>query len=134
MSRTFSFLTSNNQDEYEACIAGLLLAKDFNATKIDLPTDSLIVVSQTNDKYDAKDAILQCYLVKVIEMLKTFIQAKVKHVPQNKNTKVNILRNWQVPSPREHPQAGRGCKHNYPTRFEAQAPRGKGKLGYLTSL
>lgn len=45
VSLAFSFATSNNQAEYEVCIAGLLLAKDFNVSQVKIITNSLLVVS-----------------------------------------------------------------------------------------
>lgn len=60
VSLTFSFLTSNNQAEHEACIAGLSLAKD---------SDFLLVVSQTREAYVTKNVILQRYLAKVKELV-----------------------------------------------------------------
>lgn len=62
LSLTFSFSTSNNQAMYEACIAELLLARDFEATKVELLTDSLLVVTQIKEEFVAKDPILQRYL------------------------------------------------------------------------
>lgn len=45
VSLTFSFTTSNNQAEYEAGIAGLLQAREFNVARVELHSDSLLVVS-----------------------------------------------------------------------------------------
>ena len=43
----FGFQTSNNQAEYETLIAGLLLAKDVGARKVECKTDSQLMVGQT---------------------------------------------------------------------------------------
>lgn len=91
VSLTFLFSTSSNQAEYEACIAGLQLAKDFNVAKVQLLTDSLLVVSQIKEEYDAKHAVLQRYLARVREMLKLFLHVEVKHVPRGENSRAESL-------------------------------------------
>ena len=40
----FGFTASNNKAEYEALIAGLKLAKDIGAEKIEIFSDSILVV------------------------------------------------------------------------------------------
>lgn len=42
ISLTFSFSTSNNQAEYEACIDDLQLARGFCAKQVKLHTDSFL--------------------------------------------------------------------------------------------
>ena len=51
----FGFLASNNEAEYEALIAGLKLAKGVGAERIEIFSDSLLVVQQLKGEYDAKD-------------------------------------------------------------------------------
>lgn len=70
---------------------GLQLAKDFNASRIELLTDSLLVVSQINEEYVAKDVVVQRYLARVKELLKLFLHAKVRHVPHGENARADIL-------------------------------------------
>lgn len=91
VSHNFAFQTSNNQTEYEACIVGLLLARDFNAEVIELNTDSLLVVSQTKEDFSAKDVVLRKYLARVRELLHLFSRVEVKHVPRTENTRADVL-------------------------------------------
>lgn len=91
VSLTFSFSTSSNQAECEACIAGLLLAREFNVVRVEHHLDSLLVVSQIKELFDAKDSIMEKYLARVRELLKLFENAEVKHVPRSENTRADIL-------------------------------------------
>lgn len=91
VSLTFKFLTSNNQAEYEACIASLRLALELQVPRVNLSTNSLLVVSQIGKKYEAKDLILQKYLTQVCELLARFQVAEVKHVPRLENVRADIL-------------------------------------------
>ena len=50
-SLRFTFKASNNQAEYEALIAGLLLAIDMGVEHLVCLSDSQLTVGQVNDKY-----------------------------------------------------------------------------------
>lgn len=91
VSLTFRFSTSNNQAEYEACIVGLLLALDFKVKRCKLFSDSLLMVSQIKNQFEAKDPILQRYLARVKEPLNHFEEIEVKHVPRAENARADIL-------------------------------------------
>jgi len=51
----FAFKKSNNQVEYEALIAGMLLAKELGARRLLVKFDSLLVTGQVTGEYHAKD-------------------------------------------------------------------------------
>jgi len=51
----FAFKASNNQAEYEALIAGMLLAKEMGAKGLVAKSDSLLVIGQVTGEYQAKD-------------------------------------------------------------------------------
>lgn len=91
VSLSFSFQTSNNQAEYEACVVGLQLAWDFNTRTIELHTNSLLLVSQIKEDFSTKDVILLKYLARVRELLQLFTQVEVKHVPRTKNARADVL-------------------------------------------
>lgn len=61
----FGFKASNNQSEYEALIAGMLLAKEMGITKLKVKSDSQLDTSQVNDTFQTKDQALMKYLDKV---------------------------------------------------------------------
>jgi len=57
-SLRFTFKTSNTQAEYEAIIAGLILARDVDARKLLCKTDSKLTVGHLNGDYQIKDPTL----------------------------------------------------------------------------
>ncbi|CAL9002351.1 unnamed protein product [Prunus brigantina] len=50
----FQFKTTNNEAEYEALLAGLRLAHDLGAQGLRAHSDSLLIVNQINDTYQAR--------------------------------------------------------------------------------
>lgn len=58
----FNFPVSNNQAEYEACWVRLSTTKELKADSVVLCSDSLLLVSQVNGEFQAKEFVLQLYL------------------------------------------------------------------------
>ena len=69
----FGFHTSNNEAEYNAIIAGLNLAHSLEVDRLEICSDSQLVVRQIEDTYEAKSGRMILYLRKVRELLKKFI-------------------------------------------------------------
>ncbi|XP_019457605.1 PREDICTED: uncharacterized protein LOC109357992 [Lupinus angustifolius] len=90
-SLPFTFPTSNNQAEYEACIAGIQLAKEVGAHKVLICSDSQLAVSQITGAYQTKDTLLGKYLLKVKELMVDFGEATIQHVPRESNARALIL-------------------------------------------
>ena len=61
----FGFHTSNNEAEYEAVIAGLNLAHSLEVDRLEICSDSQLVVRQIEDTYEAKSGRMILYLRKV---------------------------------------------------------------------
>ena len=59
------FLTTNNEAEYEALMAGLDLAKMARATSMVVYCDSQVVISQVNRDYKCKGEMMKKYLEQV---------------------------------------------------------------------
>ena len=76
----FGFKASNNQVEYEALIAGLLLAKDMRARKVECKTDSQLTVGHINGKYQMKDLLLLKYYPRVVDIMARFESTTVYHI------------------------------------------------------
>ena len=55
-SLRFAFKASNNQAEYEALIAGILLAKEMGARVLMAKSDSLLVTGQVIGELQAKES------------------------------------------------------------------------------
>jgi len=90
-SLRFDFPTSNNQAEYEACLAGLMTAKELGAQHIVVCSDSQLMVSQVKGDYQAKEAIMQKYLQKVREAALHFQKIDFIHVPRDQNVRADVL-------------------------------------------
>ncbi|XP_022030759.1 uncharacterized protein LOC110931682 [Helianthus annuus] len=83
--------TTNNEAEYEALIAGLRLAKEMKVQKLKVFTDSLLVSSQVNDSYVAKEPNMKRYREKSKELMKTFQECNIKQIPRSQNKKADAL-------------------------------------------
>ena len=56
------FKATNNEAEYEALIAGLILAKDMGIKRLSIRSDSQLVVNQPLGSYQARDLKMASYL------------------------------------------------------------------------
>ncbi|XP_025679621.1 uncharacterized protein [Arachis hypogaea] len=93
VSLKFEFFASNNQAEYKALIAGLKLAKEVDATKVVVFSDSQIVTSQINGEYQAKDPNMKRYLEKTLEYLRQFPETEVDTASKTQQ-KYRIIDEW----------------------------------------
>jgi ribonuclease HI len=90
-SLKFEFPTSNNQVEYEACLAGIRAAKEFGATAITLCSDCQLVVSQIKGDYQAKEPLMQNYLALVKESPTGLSKFEIRYVPRSENSSVDLF-------------------------------------------
>ena len=98
-----TFKATNNEAEYEALIAGLLVARDLNVQEIEVICDSLLIVNQVTDSYVARDSKMKAYLEKVREIVKDFKHFEIKQVPRDANTQADALANLgSAIDPREY--------------------------------
>ncbi|GAU43325.1 hypothetical protein TSUD_390240 [Trifolium subterraneum] len=91
VSLELSFPMTNNQDEYEAFLAGLRLAEDIGAEEIKIFTDSQLVASQVSGEYQTKEERLLEYLNLIKKKLAKFKETEVKHVPREHNARADVL-------------------------------------------
>src|SRR3954465_3146706 len=91
VSLVLSFNTSNNQDEYEALLAGLRLAEDVGAREIKIYTNSQLVASHISGDYQTKNDVLAEYLALVKDRMKKLVKAEVEHIPREHNSRADIL-------------------------------------------
>ncbi|XP_068503721.1 uncharacterized protein [Phaseolus vulgaris] len=80
----FAFKASNNQAEYEALIAGMLLAKQMGAKSLLAKSDSLLVTEQVTGEYQAKDPQMGAYLEYGKILKETFAVFELVHIPDNR--------------------------------------------------
>lgn len=91
---------TNNQAEYEACITGLVTAKDLEARKILVCCDSLLVVTQAGGQAQVKDPILELYVARLRKLASFFEKVEFRHVPRLQNERADVLANWRArPNP-----------------------------------
>ncbi|KAI3446714.1 hypothetical protein Pfo_003379 [Paulownia fortunei] len=82
----FEFLTSNNEAEYEALLAGLKLAFAAGARKLAIYSDSQLVVNQVRGEYEARDEKMIKYLSLTHDMLAKLEEYEIKRIPRADNT------------------------------------------------
>jgi len=85
------FTTSNNEAEYEALIAGLMLAQGVGAGEVIAYCDSQLVVNQFNGDYEAKDSRMEAYLEVVKDLAKNFKRFELIRIPRGENTTADAL-------------------------------------------
>uniref|UniRef100_A0A2N9I550 Uncharacterized protein n=1 Tax=Fagus sylvatica TaxID=28930 RepID=A0A2N9I550_FAGSY len=85
------FKTSNNEAEYEAVLAGLKSAKTLGARRLIVYCDSLLVASQINGEYMARDERMAAYLLKVQTAMPNFEIVRVEQIGRNLNNHADAL-------------------------------------------
>ncbi|KAM2050653.1 hypothetical protein ACFX16_032354 [Malus domestica] len=86
----FKFKASNNEAEYEALLAGLRLAKHLGVKRIDIFSDSQLVVNQVTNNFDAKDSSMAAYLAQTQLLLKHF-HYQITQIPRVTNSHADAL-------------------------------------------
>lgn len=84
---------TNNVAEYSAMLAGLEAAEKLNVTKIDLFSDSQLMVRQMNGQYRVKNAGLKPLFDQAIELSGRFEQFKIHFIRREKNKQADKLVN-----------------------------------------
>ncbi|KAM2646214.1 hypothetical protein EV1_019658 [Malus domestica] len=86
----FKFKASNNEAEYEALLAGLRLAKHLGVKRIDIFSDSQLVVNQVTNNFNAKDSSMAAYLAQTQLLLKHF-HYQITQIPRAANSHADAL-------------------------------------------
>ncbi|KAM0962790.1 hypothetical protein FF1_022010 [Malus domestica] len=86
----FKFKASNNEAEYEALLAGLHLPKHLGVKRIDIFSDSQLVVNQVTNNFDTKDSSMAAYLAQTQLLLKQF-HYQITQVPRATNSHTDAL-------------------------------------------
>ncbi|KAM1157834.1 hypothetical protein ACFX1X_028710 [Malus domestica] len=86
----FKFKASNNEAEYEALLAGLRLATHLGVKRIDIFSDSQLVVNQVTNNFDAKDSSMAAYLAQTQLLLKHF-HYQITQIPRAANSHADAL-------------------------------------------
>ncbi|GJT30110.1 reverse transcriptase domain-containing protein [Tanacetum coccineum] len=87
----FQFTASNNEAEYEALIAGLLIMARMGVRNVHVSVDSKLVANQVLGAYVAKEENMIKYLEKVKSLVSSFANFSISQVPRSQNKKVDAL-------------------------------------------
>ncbi|GJU04038.1 reverse transcriptase domain-containing protein [Tanacetum coccineum] len=86
-----NFANSNNDAEYEALLAGLKIAAKMKVEKMHAFLDSKLLASQVEGSYEAKGEKTKKYKEKAIEMIRSFNNFQISHIPREDNKKMDAL-------------------------------------------
>ncbi|PKA65147.1 RNA-directed DNA polymerase like [Apostasia shenzhenica] len=94
---TLRFKATNNQAEYEALIAGLNFALSMAVKRIQVFSDSLLVVNQVNQTFETKDEVLKKYLQLAKSLISLFEDFSLTHIPREENQVADQLAKEGLP-------------------------------------
>nr|GEU29668.1 reverse transcriptase domain-containing protein [Tanacetum cinerariifolium] len=84
-------LSSNNEAEYEALIAGLRIAAPMGVQNVHVSVDFKLVANQVLGTYVTKEENMIKYLEKVKSLVSGFTNFSISQVPRSKNRKADAL-------------------------------------------
>jgi len=84
---------TNNRAEYEALIRALEAARDYGFDEVDVRGDSELVVKQVRGAWNVNDPALRERRVTVHELLGSFDEWSLEHVPREVNERADRLAN-----------------------------------------
>ncbi|AFZ73700.1 ribonuclease HI [Natronobacterium gregoryi] len=84
---------TNNQAEYAALIAVLEAARDYGYDEVQIRGDSELIVKQVRGEYDTNNPELREKRVTVHELLSSFDEWAIEHVPREVNERADELAN-----------------------------------------
>jgi len=83
--------STNNEAEYEACIAGLKLAKKLGIKRLSIRTDSELVAKQLTGEYKIRKRELIELASQVNSLLDGFESYTIRHIPREQNVLADKL-------------------------------------------
>nr|XP_027102165.1 uncharacterized protein LOC113723098 [Coffea arabica] len=87
----FDFRASNNESEYEALVAGMVIARKLGAESIEVYSDLQLIVNQVGGSYEVKEEPLRRYVAKVHELRAQFKLFTLEQVPRSQNKRADAL-------------------------------------------
>jgi ribonuclease HI len=85
------FVTTNNEAEYEAILAGLSIAWQMGALNVEVRSDSQVVVGHVQGQFEAQGDKMMKYLDKVRECQSYFDRVVLTKIPQEDNARAVAL-------------------------------------------
>jgi ribonuclease HI len=86
-------VTTNNQAEYRAVVAGLQAALRHGATRVECKMDSLLIVKQMNREWKVKDPNIQPLVLQLHNLSVQIGTVTYTHVPRAQNAHADRLVN-----------------------------------------
>jgi len=86
-------VTTNNQAEYQAIIAGLERAISAGARQVSVKSDSKLVVEQINGRYKIKNTALRPLYQRVVQLAGSLENFSIVYVPREQNAEADALAN-----------------------------------------
>ncbi|GKB08908.1 reverse transcriptase domain-containing protein [Tanacetum coccineum] len=87
----FEFVTTNNEAEYEALLAGLRIAKEMEIRELIIFVDSQRVANQVKGLFEARQSTIKHYLEKMMNLLSGFPSYSIEHIKREQNKKTDAL-------------------------------------------
>jgi len=87
---------TNNEAEYHALIEALRRAIQLDAEKVELYSDSELVVKQVKGIYSVRDEKLKRLHLECVELLKNLKEFEIKYVPRELNAEADELANEAI--------------------------------------
>ncbi|GAV78122.1 RVT_3 domain-containing protein [Cephalotus follicularis] len=81
----FGFKATNNEAEWEALIAGLIIAKHLEVQRIEVSSDSQLVVGLACGEYEPREDSMVKYLSHFQSLKPTFKVLRVTKIPREEN-------------------------------------------------
>jgi ribonuclease HI len=82
-------VTTNNQAEYQALLRGLQRLGEIGTEEVDIYMDSELIVNQILGKYKIKNPELKPYFDEIKELLNSFKNYSITHVPRAMNAEAD---------------------------------------------
>ena len=89
----FLGITTNNQAEYRAILAGIKKAVALQASEVEFYLDSELAVKQLNREYKVKNKDLAPLFLAVYNLTLSFTKISFTHIPRERNSVADRLAN-----------------------------------------
>ncbi|XP_074292792.1 uncharacterized protein LOC141619675 [Silene latifolia] len=84
-------MATNNKAEYEALILGMQMALDLNVRRLQVYSDSMLIINHVNDAYAAKDSRMIAYLKVAKGLKQKFKDFKIVQIPKDQSVEADAL-------------------------------------------
>ena len=91
MSSRLNYYCTNNQAEHEALLFGLEILYSNEVKHVEAFGDSLLVVQHVAGEFQSLDGSLNTYLDMCLDIIASFAEFWIRHIPRHENHKANML-------------------------------------------